>query len=88
MFVDGTSNVKGIGGGLLFENDHDLRVEAAIRFKLPNSNNQAEYEACLDIIHMSSNMGVEEVVIKSDSKFVILQVQREYHAKGTTINNI
>lgn len=66
MFADVSSNINGITGRLLFENEHDFKVETAVRFKFPTSNNQVEYEACLVVIHMSSNMIVEEVVIKPD----------------------
>lgn len=40
IFVDGSSNAKGIRVKLLLERDHDLTLEVAVRFEFHTSNNQ------------------------------------------------
>ena len=47
IYVDGSSNPKGAGAGILIENDEGITVEYSLKFEFPTSNNQAEYEACL-----------------------------------------
>lgn len=56
-------------------------MEVTIRFKLPTSNNQAEYKNCLGSLKMEFDTGEEEVVIKYDSQLVTSYVISEYQAK-------
>lgn len=63
VFVDGTSNTKGSGVGLLLVNVYKLILEVAIRFEFPTSNNQEEYEACLAGFILVFEMRVETFII-------------------------
>jgi len=56
-------------------------IEQALRFAFKASNNQAEYEALIAGMLLAKEMGVQSLVVKSDSQLVTGQVTREYHAK-------
>ena len=47
IYVDGSSDIKGCGAGVILENSEGLAVEYSLRFDFPTSNNQAEYEPAL-----------------------------------------
>jgi hypothetical protein len=46
IYVDGSSNTKGSGAGILIENEEGVAVEYSLKFEFLTSNNQAEYEVC------------------------------------------
>ena len=81
IYVDGSSNIKGCGAGVILENSEGLAVEYSLRFDFPTSNNQAEYEACLAGIRMAKELGANAITICSDSKLVVSQIKGEYQAK-------
>jgi hypothetical protein len=56
IYVDGSSNPKGAGAGILIENDEGVTVEYSLKFEFPTSNNQAEYEACLTGIRAAKEL--------------------------------
>ena len=41
IYVDGSSNIKGCGAGVILENSEGLAVEYSLRFDFLTSNNQA-----------------------------------------------
>lgn len=47
LFVDGASNVKGSGIGLVFRTPEGQTLEQADRLGFEASNNEAEYEALI-----------------------------------------
>ena len=47
LFVDGASNSKGSGAGIVLVSPEGSILEQAIRLKFSASNNEAEYEALM-----------------------------------------
>jgi len=47
LSVDGSSNLKGSGAGIILESPGDVLIEQSQRFEFKASNNQAEYEALI-----------------------------------------
>ena len=47
VFVDGSSNSKGNGAGVIVENREGIVVEISLGLSFPVTNNTAEYEAFL-----------------------------------------
>ncbi|XP_031252583.1 uncharacterized protein LOC116110519 [Pistacia vera] len=70
LYVDGSSNEKGVGGGLLLESPEGNSIRAVISFGFAASNNGAEYEALLIGIHLTKEIGVESIKIYSDSQLI------------------
>ena len=81
IYVDGSSNTKGCGAGVILENSDGLAIEYSLKFDFPTSNNQAEYEACLAGIQMAKELGTNAITIYSDSKLVVSHIKGEYQAK-------
>ncbi|MCI32436.1 gag-pol polyprotein, partial [Trifolium medium] len=47
LSVDGASNIRGSGAGVVLEGPDDVMIEQSLRFAFKASNNQAEYEALM-----------------------------------------
>ncbi|MCI47478.1 gag-pol polyprotein, partial [Trifolium medium] len=47
LSVDGTSNLRGSGAGVVLEGPDGVLIEQSLRFEFRASNNQAEYEALI-----------------------------------------
>ncbi|XP_020226948.1 uncharacterized protein LOC109808370 [Cajanus cajan] len=47
LYVDGSSNTKGGGAGIILEGPNNVTVEKSLKFGFRVTNNQAEYEALL-----------------------------------------
>ena len=45
LYVDGSSNGKGSGAGVILEGLNDITLKYSLRFDFQATNNQAEYEA-------------------------------------------
>jgi len=74
LSVDGSSNQKGNGTGVILEGPDGLLIEKA-------NNNQAEYEALIAGMLLAKEMGAKGLLEKSDSLLVTGQVIGEYQAK-------
>ncbi|XP_061373589.1 uncharacterized protein LOC133315924 [Gastrolobium bilobum] len=81
IFVDGSSNVKRSGAGVIVESPQGITLEHSIHFGFKASNNQAEYEAVLAGLAMAKDLGAARIILKSDSQLVVAQVQGNYQAK-------
>jgi ribonuclease HI len=81
IYVDGSSNTKGCGAGVILENTDGLAIEYSLKFEFLTSNNQAEYEAGLAGIWKAEELGENVVTICSDSRLVVSQIKGEYEAK-------
>ncbi|MCI57074.1 gag-pol polyprotein, partial [Trifolium medium] len=47
LSVDGSSNLRGSGAGVVLEGPDGVLIEQSLRFAFKASNNQAEYEALI-----------------------------------------
>ena len=81
MHVNGASNQKGAGVGLVLTSFEMVIVEKSLRLDFPATNNEAEYEALLEGIAMVQRMGGKSIKIFSDSRLVVGQVKGEFEAK-------
>ncbi|MCI71307.1 putative gag polyprotein, partial [Trifolium medium] len=68
IFVDGSSNPRGSGAGIILENDEEVLIEVSLGFAFPTTNNQAEYEAFLVGLRLAEDMEAEEIKIYTDSQ--------------------
>jgi len=78
LHVDGLSNKKGSGAGIVLEGPKNFQVEMALRLEFKTSNNQVEYEALIAGLLLARHMGVENVICKSDSQLTVGHIQGEY----------
>ena len=81
VYVDGASNQKGSGVGLVLVSPNEVVVEKSLRLDFPATNNEAEYEALLEGMAMVQKMGGKSIRLFSDSRLVVGQVRGEFKAK-------
>ena len=87
MYFDGSLIKKGTGIGLVFVSPLRVRMRYAIRIHFPVSNNVAEYEALINGLRITIELGIRWLDIRGDSQPVIDQVMKEsnfHDAKMTT----
>ena len=81
VYVDGASNQKGAGVGLVLTSSEMVIIEKSLRLDFPATNNEAEYEALLEGMAMVQRMGGKSIKLFSDSRLVVGQVKGEFEAK-------
>jgi len=76
--VDGASNLRGSGAGIVLEGPEGVLIEQSLRFAFKASNNQAEYEALIAGMLLAKEMGITRLLVTSDSALVAGQVTGEF----------
>src|ERR1044072_4391236 len=56
LSVDGSSNKRGSGAGIVLEGPDGIQIEQSLKFNFKASNNQAEYEALIAGMTLASKM--------------------------------
>ena len=79
--MDGASNQKGSGVGLVLTSPEKVVIEKSLRLDFSATNNEAKYEAFLEGMAMVQRMGGRSIKIFSDSRLVIGQVRGGFEAK-------
>ena len=80
MYIDGVSNQKGSGVGLVLISPEKVIVEKSLRLDFSTTNNEAEYEALMMGMAMVQRMGGKSIKVFSDSRLVVSQVKREFES--------
>ena len=78
LYVDGSSNSRSCGAGVVLEGPDEIIIEHALKFEVKTSNNQAEYEAIIVGLHLAIELEVTKLICKSDSRLVVGQLKEEY----------
>ena len=81
VYVDGVSNQKGLGIGLVLISPKKVIIEKSLRSDFLATNNEAEYETLLIGMAMVQRMGGKSVKVFSDSRLVVGQEKGEFEAK-------
>lgn len=71
MYVDGTTNQRGFGVGLVLISPEEAIIETSLRLGFSATNNKADYEALLQGIAMVQKMGGKAVEMFSDLRLVV-----------------
>nr|KYP46591.1 Retrovirus-related Pol polyprotein from transposon opus [Cajanus cajan] len=85
LHVDGSSNSKGGGAGIILEGPNQVTLEQSLKFSFKVTNNQAEYEALLAGLRLARDLGARRVSCNSDSKLMVEQLSGTYQAKDTLL---
>jgi len=83
--VDGSSNPKGTGGGIVLEGPNDILIKKSIHFAFKTSNNQAEYEAILAGLSLAREVGIKSLTCKTDSRLTVSHLNDEFQIKDSTL---
>jgi ribonuclease HI len=81
MFFDGSLMKTGAGAGLLFISPLGKHLRYVLRLHFPASNNVAEYEALVNGLRITIELGVRRLDARGDSQLVIDQVMRNSHCR-------
>ncbi|GAU38036.1 hypothetical protein TSUD_274380 [Trifolium subterraneum] len=81
LYVDGSSNLRCSGAGVVLEGPEGVLIEQSLRFAFKESNNQAEYEALIAGMKLAKEMEVQELKAQSDSQLVANQLAGEFQTK-------
>jgi len=82
LSVDGASNQRGSGAGIVLEGPGGILIEQSLKFSFKASNNQAEYEALAAGMLLAKEMGVKHLTARSDSLLATGQVKGDFAAKN------
>ncbi|XP_074271113.1 uncharacterized protein LOC141595040 [Silene latifolia] len=80
LYIDGASNARGGGVGLVLRSPKGDMIVQAIRCEFKATNNEAEYEALILGMQMASGLKVRYLRVYSDSLLVLNHVNNEYVA--------
>jgi hypothetical protein len=81
MFFDGSLMKTGAGVGLLFISPLGKNLRYVLRLHFPASNNVAEYEALVNGLRITIELGVRRLDAHGDSQLVIDQVMKNSHCR-------
>ena len=85
MHVDGSSNIRGAGVGIVLTSPTGNTASRAVRCNFKVTNNESEYEALIAGLSLAHQLGAENIQVYSDSQLIINQVQGEYQAKDDSM---
>ena len=81
VYVDGASNQKGSGIGLVLISPENVIIEKSLRLDFSTTNNEAEYEVLLVGMAMVQRMEGKSIKLFLNSRLVVGQVKGEFEAK-------
>ncbi|XP_059645862.1 uncharacterized protein LOC132288728 [Cornus florida] len=81
LYVDGSSNARACGAGLVIISPEGENLKYALRFGFRATNNEAEYEALIAGLKLTEALGVQQLKVFTDSQLIVGQVCEEYEAK-------
>jgi ribonuclease HI len=81
MYFDGSLMKTGAGAGLLFISPLGKHVRYVLRLHFSASNNMAEYEALVNGLRITVELGVRRLDARGDSQLVIDQVMKNSHCR-------
>jgi len=79
--VDGASNIKGSGIGIILTTPEGTIIEQSYTLSFPTTNNEAKYEVVIAGLRMATTLGVFRLEVCYDSLLVVSQVNGEYATK-------
>ncbi|XP_074301315.1 uncharacterized protein LOC141632693 [Silene latifolia] len=78
LYIDGASNARGAGVGLVHRSPKGDMIVQAVRCEFKATNKEAEYEALILGMQMTSELKVRNLRVYSDSLLVVNHVNNEY----------
>ncbi|XP_074355338.1 uncharacterized protein LOC141694879 [Apium graveolens] len=83
---DGAVNNGGAGAGIVLVSLEGHHVISVIHFKFYATNNNAEYEALINGLKITLEMGVQNMIAKSYSELVVNQVNGGFQEKNINVD--
>ncbi|XP_028123518.1 uncharacterized protein LOC114320656 [Camellia sinensis] len=81
LYVDGSSNDRGSGAGVVLISPEGFIWEQALRLSWKASNNKVEYEALLAGLRSAEHFSAEQLLVFNDSQLVVNQLSGVYETR-------
>jgi ribonuclease HI len=78
MYFDGSLKLEGAGAGVLLISPTGEQLKYVLQIFWKVSNNEAEYEALLHVLRLTSSLGIKRLLVYGDSAVVINQVNKSW----------
>jgi hypothetical protein len=78
MYFDGSLNLEGAGAGVLLISPTGEQLKYVLQILWKVSNNEAEYEALLHGLRLTTSLGIKRLLVHGDSVVVINQVDKSW----------
>ena len=82
MYVDGSIMAPRSGAGVVLISPERSRLRYAIRLHFSASNNTTEYEALINGLRITIELGATRLYVRGDSELVVDQVMKESSCKA------
>ncbi|XP_074299838.1 uncharacterized protein LOC141631009 [Silene latifolia] len=82
LYMDGASNAKGAGVGLVLKSPQRDLIVQAVRCEFKATNNEAEYEALIMGLKLALDLKIRHFQVCSDSKLIVNHVNDCYEARN------
>ncbi|XP_074299382.1 uncharacterized protein LOC141630466 [Silene latifolia] len=83
--VDGASNMKGAGVGLVLKSSQGDLLVQAVRCEFKATNNEAEYEALILGLQLALDLKIRHLQVYSDSQLIVNHVNNSYASRDPTM---
>lgn len=83
--MDGLSNLKGGGAGIVLERLGELVLERSLCFNFQANNNQAEYEAVIVSLKLAKEVKISHFLVCIDSKLIASQIKGDFQKKNALL---
>ncbi|KAJ9564818.1 hypothetical protein OSB04_000784 [Centaurea solstitialis] len=87
LYVDGSSNVRGCGQGVVLKSSQGGNMVYSIRCEFKATNNEVEYEALIAGLDIALRLGAKQLHVRSDSLLVVNQINGDFQAKDSKMMN-
>ncbi|XP_074321614.1 uncharacterized protein LOC141658585 [Silene latifolia] len=81
IHVDGASNRKGAGVGLVLKSPQGEQIIQAVQCEFKATNNEVEYEALILGLQLAIELQVSRIEVYSDSQVIVNHVNNVYTAR-------
>ena len=78
MYFDGASNHHGNGIGVVFKTPCGEYIPFSVKLDFQCTNNEAEYEACINGLEAALELGVRKLKVFGDSILIVSQALRKW----------
>ncbi|XP_050916517.1 uncharacterized protein LOC127131649 [Lathyrus oleraceus] len=85
LVFDGASNARGHGIGVVITSPTGLHLPFTSRLCFDNTNNMAEYEACIYGLEASIDLRIKILEVYGDSALVISQVKGDWETRDSKL---
>ncbi|GMI63467.1 hypothetical protein HRI_000016000 [Hibiscus trionum] len=85
LFVDGSYSKDSAGTGILLIHPLGNEWQYSLSFEFCAPNNVVKYEALIVVLELALKLGVQKMILYTDSPLVSKQVLQKYEVKDLTL---